>query len=148
MIRSFIWLIFFVCVTVSCLDEPECFGLNNNIAGITFKNLADGTAATVYFVSVTGEGAQVVLLANAKSGKLSLPLNFYGDSTSFSLQTLDSSYQLVLKYTAQAQYVSKECGERFVLGNLEVLRHSFDSVRLVNRTPGRDINANNIEIFL
>jgi hypothetical protein len=144
-IASFFGLI--ALVSLSCLDEPECIGLNNNLTGITFKNLSDSKSRTVDGLTITAENAAVELISGASASKVLLPLNYLDDTTSYTVQINDSTYVLILGYTSQSQFVSQDCGERFVISNLHVIEHSFDSVRLVNATPGVNEKASNIEIF-
>ena len=59
----------------------------------------------------------------------------------------DSLDILQLTYLSQVQFVSEDCGEKFVLSRLRVGEHSFDSVRLVVDVPTQAGNTINIEIF-
>jgi hypothetical protein len=54
---------------------------------------------------------------------------------------------LSLKYSVKNQYVSEECGSRFILSDLSVLEHDFDSVRIVSRTPSPAQGATHVEIY-
>jgi hypothetical protein len=129
----------------ACLDEPECFSLNNNIIGITFKKIEDGTASPVTFTSITALGNQTIF--GATSNKVYLPLNYFRDTTSFVFVQETRTDTLRFHYTAKAQFVSVECGERYVLSDLDTIRQTFDSLRFIGRTPGRNASVNNIEIY-
>ena len=80
------------------------------------------------------------------------PLDYFNTQTTYSFITSlhgvpTEERQLVLGYKVQAQFVSEECGPRYILSELHVQESAFDSVRIVNAEPSRDGNARNIEIF-
>jgi hypothetical protein len=139
MIKNTAWFVFFVLLASACLDEPDCYSLNNNIVGIAFKRMSTNRADTVYFSSIKADGTETIFLNNATgtavSGINSLPLNYYQNETTFHFDGLDKMYDLRLGYSAKAQFVSKDCGERFVLTGLNPIAFNFDSVRVVNAIP-------------
>lgn len=141
------WVFFLSCAAWSCLDEPDCYGLNNNIVGITFKSADTFATITVDSLTVTSNAALLQLVSNSNAGKVYLPLNYFSDTTSYRFETPDTAYVLTLGHKSQSQFVSSECGQRFVLANLAVLEHTFDSVRLVSAAPGSRPDVNNLEIF-
>ncbi len=133
---------------VCCLDEPDCFNLNNYIVGISFKKIATSGADTVIFNNIRTEVPPILFSDSAAFSKVYLPLNYFKDETTFYFQSGNTSRVLRLGYISQAQFVSEDCGERFVLSDLRVLEHSFDSVRLVKDVPSRANDASiQIEIF-
>lgn len=148
MVRISAWLLFFMLMMVSCLDEPDCFSLNNYVIGIAFKKIATSRADTVVFKSVTTAEPPLLFSDSAAISRIVLLLNYFQDETTFYFEEADTTRFLRLGYTSQAQFVSENCGERFVLSDLRVLQHSFDSVRLVHDVPSRTSDGvNHIEIF-
>jgi hypothetical protein len=148
MVRISVWLLFFMLMTVSCLDEPDCYSLNNYIVGISFKKIATSGADTIFFTNVRTEEPPLLFSDSSAVSKISLPLNYFEDETTFYFQEADTTRLLRLGYTSQPQFVSENCGERFVLSDLRVLEHSFDSVRLVHDVPSRTADGTmHIEIF-
>jgi hypothetical protein len=147
--RTIIRIVFLLLIAVSCLEEPDCINLRNNIVGITFKTIVDNKAIAENqaFDLVTAEGASETLYAGVTASKLLLPLNYLEDTTRYTLQIQDTAYQLVLTYSSQTEFISEPCGERFILGSLDIAMHDFDSVSVLGKTPGIDNNANNIEIY-
>jgi hypothetical protein len=146
--RTIIWISFLLSVSISCLEEPDCVNIRNNVIGVTFKNLTDGKASKQLIDSIKAEGTSIHLIKpDTTASKILLPLDYTQDTTFFTLQIQDTTYHLVLTYTSQPEFISQACGERFVLGSLKVAEHSFDSVRIVSPKPGVNKNANNIEIF-
>ncbi len=133
-------------MAAACLDEPDCFSLNNYIIGISFRKLADSKADTVAFTSIRIEVPEVVFAGDTVS-KIFLPLNYFGNETSFLFESPDATRLLRLGYSSKVQFVSENCGERFVLTDLKVLEHSFDSVRVLNTDPARDAGTIHLEIF-
>jgi hypothetical protein len=149
MLKRAVWFLILTAIGFSCLDEPDCFSLNNNVIGISFKKMSDGKADTVYFESVTADGTTTVFLENSLvTGIDKLPLNYYTGETVFHFTALGRTYDLPLTYTARTQLVSEDCGERFVLTNMKLGEHSFDSVRALSTTPKRsDGTGAQFEVF-
>ncbi|HEY9488025.1 MAG TPA: hypothetical protein VIQ51_06835, partial [Chryseosolibacter sp.] len=53
MIKKCVWALIILFITAACLDEPDCYLLNNQLIGISFKKLSDSTTDTLF---VTGLG--------------------------------------------------------------------------------------------
>ena len=135
-------------MTAACLDEPDCYLLNNDRVGISFKKLVDSSADTVDLVHY-GTVDPPLLFSDDTLGysRLVIPLNYFQDETTYFFEEFDTIRVLRLGYVSQAQFVSEKCGEKFVLSGLKVLEHNFDSVRLVTDVPTREGNSIQIEIF-
>lgn len=147
MVRKRAWFLVFFLMAAACLDEPDCFSLNNYIIGISFRKLADSTADTVAFTRIRAEVPEVIFAGDNVS-KIFLPLNYFENETSFLFESANSTTHLLrLGYSSLAQFVSENCGERFVLSDLKVLEHSFDSVRVLSTTPAREAGTTHLEIF-
>jgi hypothetical protein len=142
MVKKIGWFLFFAVVASSCLDEPECFSLNNSTVGISFRKLSDRAADTVFFSRITAEGAEgpdnIFFPDGVYAPAFDLPLNYYQNQTIYHFEGLGVNYDLQFDYNAQAQFVSEDCGERFVLTDLAVTSGSFDSLRLLARTPKKE----------
>jgi hypothetical protein len=145
MARTRGWLLFFLFVAVSCLDEPDCFTLTNNIIGISFKKLFDGKADTVGVTLLRTDGVTFINKDTAISSVI-LPLNYFSNETSFFFEGKEKNCQLRLGYNSKVQFVSEDCGERFVVDQLTILDHSFDSIRVVNSTPGKG-EGTHVEVY-
>lgn len=141
MIRKIAWFSFFMTMSVSCLDEPDCFALNNNIVQISFKNLSDGTANAIQFQSIdtrNKENTTVLVYTNQNLSVVSLPLDYLTNQTVYTFRHSDSlEDKLTFKYLSKAQFVSDSCGQRFVLSGLSIGETTFDSVRLLSNIPFR-----------
>lgn len=138
--------LFLMLLNGACLDEPDCFGLNNNIVGFTFKNVADGSASTITFTGIRALGADSIFVASAN--KVFLPLNYFNDTTTFVFTQAERSDTIKMKYSSKAQFVSPDCGERYVLSGLDTVMVTFDSIRIITRTPVPALTVTNtIEIY-
>ena len=147
MIKKSTWIILFLLIPASaCLDEPDCYSLNNYIIGISFRKLADSTADTVGFTSIRIANPEILFKDDTVS-KIYIPLNYFQNETTFLFDHPDNTQILRLGYTSQVQFVSEGCGERFVLSNLRVLEHSFDSIRILTTNPSREAGTTHLEIF-
>jgi hypothetical protein len=146
MVKKSVWFLVFSLLAASCLDEPDCFSLNNYIIGISFKKLADSSIDTAEFMSIRTAEPNIIFSEDTIS-RIILPLNYFENETSFLFESPDTTRILRLGYSSKAQFVSENCGERFVLSDLRVLETSFDSVRVLRDTPARDAGTIHIEIF-
>jgi hypothetical protein len=148
MIKKTAWFLFFVLVGASCLDEPECFSLNNNLVGISFRKVSDSASDTVFLHSISAAETDSIFQLETILTGVDLPLNFFEDKTTYYFDGLNGRDSIVLGYSSRAQFVSEDCGERFVLDGLRVLSHSFDSVRIFNSTPKPNLTTGtNVQIF-
>jgi hypothetical protein len=149
MLKNGLWFLFFLLLAVSCLEEPDCFSLNNNVVRISFRKLSDSSADTVFMSSITAaEGTDSVFLESSLLTGVVLPLNYYKTETQFVLQGQSKTYDLGFNYKSQPQFVSADCGERFVLSELTSFSTTFDSVRVIQNSPGKTTSGGtNIEVY-
>jgi hypothetical protein len=134
------WPLTFLIIAVSCLEEPDCYQLHNDILGITFRVMGTGQGDTVYLKNFprVGEEARLVSFDTA--------LNYFLESGRLDFELDTASNFLTFAYNVKNQFISEECGSSFVLSDLRVLEHNFDSVRVVNSTPTK-AGGTNIEIY-
>jgi hypothetical protein len=144
--RSFFPILILMILTISCLDQPDCIGLHNDVVGFSFKNAGNGTAISIQVDSVIADNAVI-----AKPGPVtsfSMPINYYKDQTSFKVYIGGVVHNLTLGYKVQTQFITTDCGERFQVSSLEVKAHDFERVSVVNGTPGASSGSKNLEIFI
>lgn len=151
MVKKSGWFLVFLVATASCLDEPECFSLNNNIIGVSFKKMSSRQADTLFLISLTAPGQTDSIFVGAEGPEaltgLDLPLNFYEDTTDFVFAAYEGIYPFQAVYNTKAQFVSEECGERYVLSNLRI-NTTFDSVRILNDSPKHGYQqGNTLEVY-
>jgi hypothetical protein len=141
------WFLFLLVLAVSCLDDPDCFRLNNNIVGIVFRVMGSSSLDSVFLASATRNGV-TSLNSGKRVTQIAEPLDFFQPSTQFLFNDGNSESSLTVGYEAKTQFVSEDCGPRYVLSNMSILEQNFedDSVRIVNRTPSTSGGVH-IEIF-
>jgi hypothetical protein len=149
MVRTISCVLVFLLVTASCLDEPDCYSLNNDLIVVSFKKLEDSTADTVEITALGTLEPPLIFSAYSDTAlsKVVLPLNYFEDETTFYFEDPDTIRFLHLGYISQAQFVSVDCGEKFVLSALKVLEHNFDSVRVLSDAPATQANSSHLEIY-
>jgi hypothetical protein len=135
------WGLFFLILMVSCLDDPDCFQLQNNIIGITFRVMGTGQADSTFLQGVGDPPEDIIAMS------VSSTLNYFEDRLELLFRGEKKDNYLSLGYTVKNQYVSEECGSRFILSDLTALEHNFDSVRIVNATPFPAAGGTNVEIY-
>ena len=150
---------FCLLVIGGCLDQPDCYQLNNNIVGIKFKKLFDNKADTLAIWDIRTAGTDSIFYARNFATGVYLPLDFLGDGNNFIFRTYNNSFifsplnqspqtgVLDLAFSSTKQFVSLDCGVRYILENLKVNNHDFDSVRILSNVPGNSNSSTNIEIY-
>ncbi len=81
---------------------------------------------------------------------LPIKLNYLATSMNLDFTGEDIGTKTVhLDYRVQTQFVSEDCGSRFILSDLQAPwnRSDFDSVRVVSSIPGSAAGGVNIEIY-
>jgi len=141
------WFLIVLLLTATCLDEPDCFHLNNNFVGISFKKLEDSSTDTMVVTGLATLESALRFADDTSFSRVTLPLDYFGDKTTYLFGTAEGVESIQLEYVSRAQFVSENCGEKFVLSGLRVGRHTFDSVRLVHDTPSNQGGIIHIEIF-
>ncbi|MEJ7643401.1 MAG: DUF6452 family protein [Chryseolinea sp.] len=134
------WFVFFLIIAVSCLNEPDCYQLNNNYIILNFRILGGGADAFV-INTVKSPGIEQVLFADSITGGAALPLDPMANDTEFVFEG-EGENKFKVSYLKQVQFVSSDCGERYTFSNLEIEDHSFDSIRVINTTPTRPASTN------
>lgn len=151
MLKNPRWYLFaLLLLGVSCLDDPECFGLRNNMLGITFKVMGTGAEHNQRFDYITTDGTDSLFRNNFNGRTFVIPINLFEKEMTFTFADYgNSGIDRVLRigYDVETQFVSTECDPKFIVSGLRVLEHSFDSLRVINGSPGTDNRARNIEIF-
>ena len=147
MAKASAWFLVFTLLAAGCLDEPDCYHLNNYLIGISFKKLEDSSADTVPLLAMGTVDPPLLFLADTAISRVILPLNYFVDETAFFFQDAGTAHVLRLGYVSQAQFVSENCGEKFVLSGMRVLEHNFDSVRVLSDVPTSEGGIIHIEIY-
>lgn len=148
MIKRSLWFFTFLLMAISCLDQPDCFSLNNNYVGISFRKLSNRTADTLGITRVYLPEANVEFVPTQVMTRVDIPLNLYAESTIVVVEAGGVQYDLTLEYNSKTQFVSEACGAKFVLGDLRATSEAFDSLRIASSVP-KPLNTSgaNIEIF-
>jgi hypothetical protein len=147
--KRVIWFTFFLIMAMSCLDQPDCYRQNVNLMGISFRKMYDGKADTVIvYKAYSGDAVKDTLFYDSTrqaTTALSVPLDYLKDHTSFTIK-LDRVYDLQVNHKSKIQFVSTECGSRFVVSDLAIAGSTFDSIRLVSNTLSNPAHVN-IEVY-
>lgn len=151
--KKLTWFLFLLIFTLSCLNEPDCYQLNNSNVILFFKILGAGkNLATVddqflsYGIQSPAADGDTVFYVGKAFSSAELPLNPLDEQTTFLFDGVYGDNKIQMGYTRQVQFVSEDCGERYIFAALEILEYDFDSVRIVNPTPTSPASPN-IEIF-
>jgi hypothetical protein len=136
------WFTVLAIIAISCLSEPDCYQLNNFETGITFNVLGFGSDPdTLLYLYVTGTDS--TFYKREAGPNFELPLNPRVNEITYAFLWLDGSQDtLMLRYSSQIQFVSPDCGQRYVFGNLSAVYSTFDSLRLVSPTPTAPSSTN------
>jgi len=135
-------MFFLTLAAFSCLDQPDCYNLTNSTVTFAFRKIADGAADTLLVLETKLFGLDSAFIDSdtikipIEGTAFQLPIDYLTDRTSFSIKEIEKTSLLELGYTVQTQFVSEECGPRFVISDLTVLSSDTDSVRITSGTPG------------
>src|SRR5688500_2522809 len=99
------WFSFFLVFFASCLDDPDCYQLDNDIVGVTFR------------VMGTGKGDSV-LVKNFSTDKFeygpsfNYQINYFVENGQFDFEFEGKTEPNFLSfgYTVQNQFISEDCG--------------------------------------
>src|SRR5688500_3332176 len=108
------WFAFLIILSVSCLDDPDCYQLHNNFIGITFRVIGTGQADSTYLKDLK----ETVIYVSGE-------LNYFNEEGRFDFIGEKETKSLFVGYTVKNQFVSEDCGSRFVLSDLTITKHDF-----------------------
>lgn len=146
------WFIFILILTISCLDEPDCFRLSNNKIGVRFRWFAVNSAGTVITIADTtridsiAASVKDVGIINTSTSEATLLLNPQAEQVDYQFGRGGIFNNLGVGYKTAAQFVSTECGTRYIYSDLKILEHNFDSARVVSAAPNY-ANGVNIDVY-
>lgn len=146
------WFVLLPIFAVSCLDQPDCYQLNNNVAVVAFKIIGGGTDVYDLIGVYVPDADSVFLQDSVGNAAVGLPLNPYAREITYTFAGAyggvgsDEVRQLNLTYKSLIQFVSEDCGERYVFSDMAVASTDFDSVRILNAVPTRPPSTN-LEIY-
>lgn len=115
-------------------------------------NILGGEADQLPVLSVIAPGSDSTFYPNTLlTGLVGLPLDPLHGETEYDFQlSKDEFRHIQLFYNTQVQFVSQDCGERYVFTNLELGDHDFDSIRINNTVPVSSTTSTtvaNVEIY-
>jgi hypothetical protein len=144
------WFVFFSTIAISCLDQPDCYQLNNNEMIVAFKIIGGGND-TYTSEGITATGTGDVFLKDTTGNTAILPLNPYASEIKYTIPGSFGGGPSVVKYVnltykSLIQFVSDDCGERFVFSNIAVDTTDFDDYRVVNTVPTNPESLN-LELY-
>ncbi|MEO7990520.1 MAG: hypothetical protein ABI663_13325 [Chryseolinea sp.] len=141
------WFLFFGAMAISCLDQPDCFRLNSDQIGVSFKVLGTNKADVIGVYGMEINGVDSTFYPYTYLSSLLIDLNYLANQTGVTISGDKVSGSMLLKYLSQAQFVSDECGPRYILSNLTIDQQAgFDSIRLVTNQVNNPPYIN-IEIY-
>jgi len=141
--KKFTWSVFIAIIAISCLNEPNCYQLDNGNIFLTFEVL--GFAADKdTLLDVRTSGTDSIFYPNTIVSKVELPLNPNTKGQTYIFRWSNGTTDtLSLGYASKVRYVSEDCGQSYVFNNLHLRdTSSFDSVRIVNTTPTNPSSVN------
>lgn len=115
-------------------------------------NILGGDADQVPVLGITAHGTDSTFYPETLlTGLVGLPLDPLHRETEYDFRlSADQIRHIQLIYNTQVQFVSQDCGERYVFTNLELGDHDFDSVRINNTVPvssSTSTTVANVEIY-
>ncbi|MBT1688837.1 hypothetical protein [Dawidia soli] len=141
------WFIFFLILAVSCLDDPDCFRLNNNVVGFVFRVIGTNRADTVRLTMVEISGTSSIV-PDTVTSSVYVPVNFTTTQSTITFSYEDGRTNYVnLEYLLKTQFISPDCGSRYELSDLRAADSDIDSVRVISGAPNKAAGAINVELL-
>ena len=141
-----LFLLIFLPLLTSCLDEPDCVREASNIIKIGFKDITSGQPLNVEFNKVTVSGTDSIFYTMITSSALMIPLNILENSSTIIFDTGTRVDTLTLRYKTTTRLISPECGPETFITGITAEDHTLDSLRAINANLLPDIPVN-YEIF-
>lgn len=153
-VRKSAWILCLCLLGISCLEQPDCYNLTNNTVRIAFRKIADGSLDSIVLVQTGIQGLDSAFVSSSDPTKrnvvtnLAFSIDYKTDQTLFYVTDLEKTRALQLAYSVKPQFVSEECGPRFVVSDLDVIGTTADSVRITSETPGYSTGGGtNINVY-
>lgn len=145
--KKFFWVAFFFLALGSCLDEPDCIDLSNGFIGISFKKMFDNKADTANFFGIQSPESDSIFYQFSRATAIVLPLNPFSSRTRFTFEEVYGENILEMEYVNRStQFISEDCGNRYVFSNLEFTNYDFDSVKVVTNELASAVQTN-LEVY-
>jgi hypothetical protein len=150
------WFLFSLIFAFSCLDDPDCFLLNNDVIGISFQVLGSSTPDSLHISSLSINGIQVDSVyadgdvratADLSMTKMSVLATRSTDTLRLDFLSNGVVKTIRLSYDWKVQFVSEECGARYIFSDLFLEGHNFDRIDLLSTSPGRDASSVNLVVY-
>src|SRR5688572_14463710 len=119
------WFAFFLIFFASCLDDPDCYQLHNDIVGVTFRVMGTGKGDSVFVKNAETQNFD-------HKPSYSYQLNYFVEAATIPFIGKDKTNFLSFAYTVKNQFISEDCGSAFVLSGLNIFQHDFDSARVIS----------------
>lgn len=119
-----------------CDPEESCVSLTTNDLQLGFfvvnkKGVAEPAPFTFDEIDVLRSDNNFFVDNQAGSGSANLALDPDSDSTTFIFKYEEKADTLILSYNRDIKLVSPECGIEINYSDIQVFRHTFDSVRVI-----------------
>lgn len=145
--KKILWVVFFFLALGSCLDEPDCIDMTNGIIGISFKKMFDNKADTVVFIGIQSPESDSIFYPYTRATLISLPLNPFAEQTRYDLEGVYGNNFVEMDYINKTvQYVTEDCGTRYIFSNLKFSDHDFDSLKVIT-TDLFTTGQTNLEVY-
>lgn len=131
MLRFCLWALFAV-LFFSCLSEPDCIITASSDLKISFYKPTSDTARFIKFDRIEVLGTDSVFHVGDSVSSVALPIHTGSYQTTFRFFYENQEDSLRISYTRSTRVISPSCGGFNHYQDLEVLMHSFTSIKIVN----------------
>lgn len=139
----------FLLTCTACFDEPDCIKESSNLLYININRFDEEGAVERFAVkinSVQVAGLNGVFYAEDSISRIVVPLDPYAQQATIIIDSEIAQDTLSVSYDGFTRLISPDCGtERFIL-DLDVVSHTFDSLR-ATETLLTPITTSNYEIY-
>ena len=136
-VRKSSWILCLCVLSISCLEQPDCYNLTNNSIDISFRKMFDGTLDTVVMLDnrIVGLDSSFSTTTDPPT-RQTFPIDYTVTRQEMELVDVERTRRIAIGYTVQKQFVSDVCTPRFFISNLQNLPESSDSVKILSSIAG------------
>jgi len=140
-----IFIIYILLLFASCVDDELCVGEGTNIVKVKIFDINDPTtplAVTFDGIDVSGDPEVFPTYADSTLSAINLTVDPNEIYTRYILHTSTRSDTLEIGYAVQPKLISPTCGPELLFSQLEVIRHSLDSLYIEESQIEREVETN------
>ena len=143
-------VLFLMIMAAACVNDELCTGEGTNEIKLRFIESGSDPEAPISItfdsIGVSGEPPAYPSYADTTLSVLELEVDPDSTTTRFIFITADRTDTLDLGYRVTPSFISVQCGPELLFSELDTLKHTFDSLVIVQTLFDKEVDSN-IKIY-